>query len=98
MKEAHTVNNKRLNNGKWEPFEGMCVGQMGESERINGGLMYTAYSTLFDLEDGRLVNPANGDVLNQTRKDKESGANRSYFSKVTGVLVNVWHRNEHERE
>lgn len=92
MKEAFTVGNTRLVDGKWQDFNGMVVGEEA------GGLLVTAYQKLFEIDEDRMLNPANGDVLYRTKKDKQKGQYRHYFSPQTGICVSVYYRGEHGQD
>lgn len=88
--EVLTVGNTRLNRDtkKWEPFQGLEV----DMELPHGGKAITAYQRLLQVNDDTLVNEANGDILYRTKKDKQAGEFRHYFSQATGILVNAWLR------
>lgn len=84
MKIAHTINNRRVEGGVWgelAPIEIDCG---------DGVIGVTTYAQLVQIDENRLFNPANGDILYRTRKDKEQGIAKHYFSKDTGILVNAW--------
>jgi len=98
LKEAFCFGNTQLVNGEWVPLKGLIVGEAGKTDRVNGGVMVTQYSKLIEIDEDRLYNEANGDVLHRTRKDKERGKFQHYFSKDTGVLANVYLRKLAEEE
>lgn len=86
-RHAYTIRNKRLENGQWVDLTGVEV-------PLENGTGISQYHELLVVDEDRLYNPATGDVLNRTRKSKEAGNNKNYFSKETGVLVNVYHVGE----
>jgi len=83
-KHAYTIGNRRLANGQWGELTGVEV-PLG-----NGSIGVSEYSELLYVDQDRLYNPATGDVLSRTKKDKAAGEAKHYFSKETGTYVTVW--------
>jgi len=84
--EVHTNQRRILKDGKWEEFRGIEV-SLPECH----GTGITTYEKLFQINDF-LVNPANSDVLEPTKKD--NGELKKFYSKQTHIFVQVWLRNE----
>jgi hypothetical protein len=82
-KHAYTINNRRLQNGQWVSMDGVEI-------PLENGVGISQYQELIYIDEDRMFNPATGDVLLRTKKDKEQGISKHYYSKDTGVFVNVW--------
>lgn len=79
---------QRQEDGSWTDFLGVELGD------INGGIGIATFKELIDLEDGRLVSEATGDVFYRTQKDVASGDCKKYYNRDRGVLVTVYDRHE----
>ena len=82
--EVHCYPNQQLKDGKFVPIEPMRVASEDDLSAA-----YTNYGRLIQVNEDTLINPATQDILHRTKKDKEKGEFRHYFSSSTGILVNA---------
>jgi hypothetical protein len=83
--KTHNYPNLQLRDGKWSEFEGMELGEVGRTDRVNGGVAITKFSetTAADVNTLTHTNPLNGEVTEFKRTQKNTG----FYNKKHGVLI-----------